>query len=155
MAYITLFFFAYNMILGYVVTGFTAAAGKLPMLALVIVDYLLIYYFVSRSLSIFSKEAKPVTRGDLVDICKLIDRKSELLLLWLVVYNIILGIFVIALTTNPIVVLLFLSVNFFFVFYYVFEVFLEEMKLQKFKKSNRNIIKKANAELARRKKLQK
>ena len=135
--------------------GFATAAGKLPMLALILVDYLLIYYFVSRSLFLFSerdkkRRSKVITLADL-----LIDRRSELLAVSAVVYNVILGGFVVVLTTNPIVVLLFLSVNFVFIFYYVFEVFKEELKVQKFKWSNAELIKKANAEIGGRRKSQK
>jgi uncharacterized membrane protein len=137
------------------VIGFATAAGKLPMLALILVDYLLIYYFVSRSLFLFSerdkkRRSKVITLADL-----LIDRRSELLAVSAVVYNVILGGFVVVLTTNPIVVLLFLSVNFVFIFYYVFEVFKEELKVQKFKWSNAELIKKANAEIGGRRKSQK
>jgi hypothetical protein len=46
-AVLTIVMFIYNVILGYLVIGVTAPAGRIPLLILIAADYFIIYYFVS------------------------------------------------------------------------------------------------------------
>jgi hypothetical protein len=56
--YITLLLFIYNTILGYVVIEVTAPSVRLPMLALILVDYAIIYYFIARSVPVFFRHRR-------------------------------------------------------------------------------------------------
>ncbi len=55
---ITVLLFIYNSILGYVIVKVTNPYGSLPLLALIVVDYVIIYYFVSHSVSKYAKHHK-------------------------------------------------------------------------------------------------
>ena len=76
-----------------------------------------------------------------------IDKKSKVLVVALIVYNIALGISVGMLTTQPFIVLLFVSVDFFLIFYYILAVFREQQTVSDFEQSHAELIQKAREEL--------
>jgi uncharacterized membrane protein len=76
-----------------------------------------------------------------------IDRKLKLLFLVAVVYNIALAMFIEMQTTHPVVVALFLSTDFFLLFYYLLIVFRETRETQVFEKAHADLIEKAREEL--------
>jgi hypothetical protein len=78
----------------------------------------------------------------------LVDKKGAVLVAILIAYNLLLGVFVAMVTTQPGIVLLFLSVDFFLLFYYFFTIIRERLKVYEFKKAHAEIIKKAEEEVS-------
>jgi hypothetical protein len=55
---ITFLLFVYNTILGYVVIQVTNSSGRLPLLVLIVIDYVIIWHFTLHSASIFARYEK-------------------------------------------------------------------------------------------------
>lgn len=58
----TVLLFIYNTLLGYVVISYATAPGKLILLVLIIIDYLIIFYFFANVTKMFKKPAETAVR---------------------------------------------------------------------------------------------
>ncbi|MCL5430280.1 MAG: hypothetical protein M1504_02260 [Candidatus Marsarchaeota archaeon] len=78
----------------------------------------------------------------------MIETKLKLLLIIAMIYNAFLGVFAISVSMHPFIVLLFIGVDLFLIFYYMRFLLTQKLQLLKFIKSERRLIKGAQAEIA-------
>lgn len=74
------------------------------------------------------------------------DFKTKILLVLAVIYNMIMGVAV-AFTEDPLIILLFLCIDFFLIFYYLWLLIRQNYGYLKFEKVNKDLIDKARKEV--------
>jgi hypothetical protein len=77
------------------------------------------------------------------------NRTSKILLTIIVLYNIGLGIYVITQTRRPVLAILFIVANIFFIVYYIIQIMVGRYKVYKFNKEHGDLVKQAMAELSK------
>ncbi len=77
------------------------------------------------------------------------DLLVKLAIVAFVLYNAALGFLVVRLTTEPIVALIFISVDLFLTFYYVWSMMREKYKTYIFKRSHKELIERAVSEISK------
>ncbi len=75
------------------------------------------------------------------------NRLSKVLLVVIVLYNIGLGIYVITQTKQPLLAILFIAANIFFIIYYIIQIMVGRYKVYKFNQAHGDLVKQAMEEL--------
>jgi hypothetical protein len=152
MKWVTALLFLYNTILGYVVVNATIESYKLIVLGVISIDCMLLFYFIAyiydlgsrRIMRLAKHGGKGVYTGASLGIMKV---KVNLLIGIIFLYNMLLGLILAELTTNPFIVMAFVCVDFFFIFYYVWLITVERLREHKFKVEHADLIKHALLEI--------
>jgi len=144
--------FVYNIILGDVVVNATESSYKLIVLAAISIDCILLFYFIAYIYGLGSRRimrsGKHERKGADVWVgLGLMKFKASLIIGIIFIYNMLLGLLLAQLTTNPFIVMAFVCADFFFIFYYVWLITVERLKEHKFKVAHADLIRQAVLEI--------
>ena len=114
--------FLYNIIVGYNAVAYTTGLYKVPFLLLIFLDFAIIFYFATAATK--SAAAYRAKRGKPRGV-----RYENGVAFLAIVYNIVIGMVTVKIVFEPIVVLVFLFVDFFLIAYYVFFLRREHHKI--------------------------
>ncbi len=150
--WVTALLFLYNLILGYVVTNATISAYKLVILAVVGVDCLILFYFIAYVFDLGSMRimrlSKLAGKGtEKVAGLGLMKSRVNLIIGIILVYNLLLGLLLAEFTANPVIMVLFIGADIFFIFYYVGLIAAERMREHRFKVAHAALIRQAILEI--------
>lgn len=144
--------FLYNIILGYIAVNATPVYYRLIVVTAISVDCMLLFYFIAYIYDLGSRrimrQGKQEKKRESIWVdLGIMKFKANLLIAVIFIYNMLLGLLLGISTTNPLIVMSFLCADFFFIFYYVWLITVENLREHKFKVAHADLIKQAMLEI--------